>query len=631
MKKILSVVIPAYNIQDYIEQTLNSLICDEYMDDLEVLIIDDGSKDDTAKIASKYEKKYPNTFKVICKENGGHGSALNKGIELATGKYYRPLDADDWFDTEALKAVIRDLKVHDADMVLTNFTKVFENSDRQIKIRIKNVWNRKEIDEKRANPKPGRDVLIYGRVYDFETELFDFSNQYLFHHITYRTALLKEHNIRFSEHVSYDDIEYDTMPIAYVRTVLPIDRYLYQYRLGREGQSVDESVFARKHKDRRTVVERTLRFCAEHKDEFSSNVYEHIKEENRYRVVRQYDIYYGICKRSREIKKEIISFANTVKEIDPVLYDETRSRRVDLLFQSKGLLYPFITSKTIRKIMYWYKTKDLPDTTKKTWSVESDLPMHRKIRNRKILSVLHLAWLNKEMRSIRRFKNIHKGERVFITCPGPSLTIKDLELLENEFTIGVNSITKAYEYTTWRPTYYALIDYRSFGKELHDKPVYGNTFAKRESFFHYRCDPKTKNGRETYLLINYKNHQPEWMEKGKIKYSNDMSVCVYEGFTVTNMAIQIALYMGFKQIYIIGADCDYSQPKIHFIEAPGDKQKIKEGWLPQASALAVEGYKAIRPYAYKKRCEIYNVTRGGKLEVFYRDNLERVLAEKRGK
>ena len=100
--KVLSVVIPAYNMEKYIKQTLDSLICDEYMDKLEVLVIDDGSKDDTAAIAKTYEDRYPGTFRVISKENGGHGSALNKGIELATGKYYRPLDADDWVDTSEI-------------------------------------------------------------------------------------------------------------------------------------------------------------------------------------------------------------------------------------------------------------------------------------------------------------------------------------------------------------------------------------------------------------------------------------------------------------------------------------------------------------------------------------------------
>lgn len=193
--KVLSVVIPAYNMEKYIKQTLDSLVCDEYMDKLEVLVIDDGSKDDTAAIAKTYEDRYPGTFRVISKENGGHGSALNKGIELATGKYYRPLDADDWVDTSALKAVIAEMEAHDADMVLTNFRKVYEKTQKTENVRISNVWNRKQIDEGKAVPKPGRKVLIYGQVYDL------IRNYLIIQSSTFSTLYHTEH--RFSKIIIY--------------------------------------------------------------------------------------------------------------------------------------------------------------------------------------------------------------------------------------------------------------------------------------------------------------------------------------------------------------------------------------------------------------------------------------------
>lgn len=622
--KILTIVIPAYNMEKYIAQTLDSMICDEYMKDLEVLIIDDGSKDNTAAIAQEYVDKYPDTFCLVSKENGGHGSALNKGIELATGKYYRPIDADDWVDTDALKAVIDEMRNKDADMVLTNFRKILEQSGKQINIRIKNVWNMKEVREGRAKPKPGRKQLIYGNVYDFNAELFDYSQQYLFHHVSYRTALLQENNIRLDEHVYYDDMEYDIFPLIYVKTVLPIDRYLYQYRLEREGQSVDEACFAKNNKHRRKIVEHITEYYVTNADKFGENVYSHLYEDILWKIVRQYDIYFKLMPCNNETKKELFGFMETIKNISPEIYEKTSSRRIEMI-EKCGLMYYLIASKTLQKIRWKIKTRNDNNPNAKAWTMESDIPMHRMIRNRKILSFLHLSWLSKDMRRIRKFKNIHRGERCFITCPGPSMTIKDLELLKDEYTIGVNSITKAYEHTSWRPTYYALVDIFAFGKSLNDNPVHGNTFCQREAFFHYRCNPKTRNGRETFLLVDYSNHKPEWMEKKKIRYSSDLSVHVYDGFTVTNMAIQLAIYMGFKKIYLIGADCDYTQDKIHFIEMPDDKDKIKAGWLPAATDLSIDGYRAIREFAYKHGCEIYNVTRGGKLEVFYRDNLERVL------
>lgn len=260
--------------------------------------------------------------------------------------------------------------------------------------------------------------------------------------------------------------------------------------------------------------------------------------------------------------------------------------------------------------------------------MESDKYMHRLIRFRRLLAFFHLSWLNKDMMKIKRFKNIHKGERCFITCPGPSMTIKDLEKLENEYTIGVNSITKAYPHTKWRPTYYSMIDYFAFEKQVENTPVDGGVWCKREAFFHYRFNPISRNGNETFMLINYKNHLKQWVDKHKVKYSSDLAVCAYDGFTVTNFAIQLAMYMGFKKIYIIGADCDYTKPQIHFIECEDDKKKFAAGWLPQATELSINGYKAIREFAYANGCEIYNVTRGGKLESFYRDDFDRVLASK---
>lgn len=629
--KILSVVIPAYNMEQFIEKTLDSLICGEYMDKLEVLVIDDGSKDNTAQIARRYEEKYPDTFKVISKENGGHGSALNKGIELATGKYYRPLDADDWVDTEALKAVMKDMEAKDADMVLTNFKKIYEKSGKEVNIRIRNVWNMKQIKEGKAIPKPGREVLVYGNVYDFDKDLFDYSRQYLFHHVSYRTKLLQDNNIRFDEHVFYDDMEYDIFPLIYVKTVLPIDRYLYQYRLEREGQSVDESSFIRNNKHRRTIVEHITEYYVTNKDKFTPNVYNYLREDILWKITRQYDIYLNLMPSNKETKKELMGFASKIREIDQQIYEQTSGKRIKKIMDSNGRWYKIVANKKLQSWNWKYTKWKNPDPSAKAWTIESDKPMHRMIRRRKILAALHLGWLNKDMRAIRRFKNIHKGERVFITCPGPSMTIKDLEMLKDEYTIGVNSITKAYDHTSWRPTYYALVDIFAFGKTLSENPVPGNTFCMREGFFHYRINPKTRNGRETFLLVDYSNHRPDWMEKKKIKYSSDLSVNVYDGFTVTNMAIQLAIYMGFKQIYLIGADCDYTQPKIHFIECEDDKTKIAAGWLPTATDLSIDGYKAVKEFAYKKGVEIYNVTRGGKLEVFYRENVDRVLRNKPNK
>lgn len=622
MEKILTIVIPAYNMERYLADTLNSMIAEEIMDDLEVLIIDDGSKDSTAAIAAEFEKKYPQTFKLIKKENGGHGSALNKGLELATGKYYRPIDADDWVDTKSLIYVVKDLKKHTVDMVLTNFRKVLEKSGKIINIRCRNVYNRMQVMKGEAAAADGREIKIYDYEYNFNDDLYDYAPQYLYHFVTYRTSLLREHNIRFSEKVFYDDMEYDVYPLPYVKSVLPIDRYLYMYRLEREGQSVEESSFIKNRNHRFAIVIKLSKYFADHRDEFGGNVYAHLFPDMVWKAERQYELYF-LSEDIKEAQKEAIAFDKALCEANQEIYKAIHSRSV-LLFRKS-----YDSFNLARKLYLKSKAEREARTAKpKAWTIASDKRMHRLIDYRKILQILHLSWLDKEMQNIRKLKNSQKGKRCFITCTGPSLKLEDLELLKGEITIGVNSIVKAYDKTDWRPTYYAMVDYFAFGEFLAKTDLPGKRLCEEQAFLHYRVDPKNKTGKEVYCLINYRNHLDKWMRKKKIKLSSDLSVCAYDCFTVTIFAIQVAIYLGFKQIYILGADCNYSGQQIHFIEMPDDKIKIAAGWLPDALALSIEGYKAAARFAERKKVEIYNVTRGGMLEVFPRKQLEEVLMQK---
>lgn len=124
MEKILTVTVPSYNVEKFLENTLDSFVDERVLDDIEVLIVDDGSKDKTAEIGRKYEEKYPDTFRVISKENGGHGSTINRGIGEAKGKYFKVVDGDDWVDQDGFAELIQRLKTCDADYVFTNYYEV---------------------------------------------------------------------------------------------------------------------------------------------------------------------------------------------------------------------------------------------------------------------------------------------------------------------------------------------------------------------------------------------------------------------------------------------------------------------------------------------------------------------------
>ncbi|MBR1748107.1 MAG: glycosyltransferase [Clostridia bacterium] len=616
MEKILTIAIPAYNMEKYLAETLKSMIAETIMDDLEVIIVDDGSADKTAEIAAEYVKLYPQTFKLISKENGGHGSALNKGLELATGKYYRPIDADDWVDTDSLVYVINDLKKHNVDMVITNFRKVLEKSGKTINVRCNNVYNRREIMEGKVKSEDNREINIYDYEYDFNRDLYDYAPQYLYHFVTYRTALLKEHNIKFSEKVFYDDMEYDIYPLPYVKTVLPIDRYLYMYRLEREGQSVEDASFIKHRKHRYHIVLSISRYFNDKKKDFGKNVYNHLFPDMVWKAERQYEIYF-LSPDDEAAQRELFDFDKELLKVNPEIYSAIKNKAV-LCIRNNG---DYSKAKAI-----FLREKNDSENKKrrpKAWTLESDPEMHKMIARRRKLKRWHRY--SDEMKKIAALKNSQEGKRCFITCTGPSLTIEDLELLKDEITIGVNSIVKAYEKTDWRPTYYAMVDYFAFGEFLRTTSFPGKMLCKEESFLHYRVDPKNKTGKEIYCLVDYANHYQNRVKAKDILFSDDLSVCAYDAYTVTNFAIQVAIYLGFKEIYIIGADCNYSGSQIHFIEMPDDKVKISAGWLPDALALSIEGYKAAAEFAKKKGVKIFNSTRGGMLEVFPRVSLEEVL------
>lgn len=307
-------------------------------------------------------------------------------------------------------------------------------------------------------------------------------------------------------------------------------------------------------------------------------------------------------------------------------------RNTNFLFYLKiGLISKKILLMRISRGRFLYildnqvRLKQKESLKDKQWTVESDPSTHEEIEKRKKLKRFFLSWTDKEMKRFRNLKNKHKNKKCFIVCTGPSLTIEDLEKLKGEITFGVNTITDAYPRTTWRPTYYVVVDHLAYKEKLSKNPIYGGRFALEASFFSKKIEPLTKSDNDYFLLLNLRNHEPDYLARNKIKASKDISVCVYDCFTVANTAIQIAIYMGFKTIYLVGVDCNYDNSKIHFIEHENDQKWIREGWLPNATLLMIKGFEGIKKIAKKRGVKIYNATKGGKLEVFERVNFNSLL------
>lgn len=226
MEKLLTIVIPTYNMQDYLNRCLDSLVVSpELMQQLEVLVINDGSKDNSSAIAHGYEANYPNTFRVIDKENGNYGSCVNRGLAETKGKYIKVLDADDWFDTKEFELYIQRLKDFvEVDMILTSYNSVSQDS------------GKRELETK---------DIPDGEAFDFNTFSPDKLSFYPMHMVTYRTEMLRDIGYFQTEGISYTDTEWAVIPQYAIKRFVFFPYVVYQYLIGRDGQTVDTDVMIR--------------------------------------------------------------------------------------------------------------------------------------------------------------------------------------------------------------------------------------------------------------------------------------------------------------------------------------------------------------------------------------------------
>jgi hypothetical protein len=227
-------------------------------------------------------------------------------------------------------------------------------------------------------------------------------------------------------------------------------------------------------------------------------------------------------------------------------------------------------------------------------------------------------------KKLKKFKDIHKGERCFIIGNGPSLKIEDLDKLKNEYTFAANKIYVAFEETDWRPTYYCIQDFRLIMLEF--ESITQKTDAKFKFIAGNPLILKNIHLNDwIYFFID--NRSPFYLHARYPSFSEDISRQIFEGSTVTYANIQLAVYMGFKEIYLLGVDHNYSMDsgsKNYF----SDKYMANRNWAeynPPHTEYSTLAYEAARQYAEHNAIKIYNATRGGKLEVFERVNFDKII------
>jgi len=332
MQKILTVVVPVYNVEKYLKRCLDSILIDSILNNLEVIVVNDGSKDNSIDIVREYEKRYPNTIIVIDKENGGHGSTINSALKIASGKYFRVIDSDDWVNSRDFEIFVGKIQDIDCDLIITNYRKEY-------------VYQGES--ELLTYPK-----LLEGKTYKFDKfDLQDLMGEYfVMANSTYKTSLLKESKVHLFEKTFYVDMQYNTEAIKNVKEFVYLDLDIYRYYIGRKDQSMNMDNFVKNKQSHDRVMRFLIEDYVQNKKGYSSNKQKYLQMIISYMLYTHYSIYCIYDKDKRKAISEIRDFDKYLFSKDEELYNKIGEYEL-IRFNRKYNFYPCFINRTLLDYM----------------------------------------------------------------------------------------------------------------------------------------------------------------------------------------------------------------------------------------------------------------------------------------
>ena len=328
-KKTLTFVVPAYNMTEYLERCVMSLIAAKRNDDIEVLIVDDGSSDGTLEMAQKFEARYPGIVRAIHQENKGHGGAVNTGIAAASGMYVKVVDADDWVGPESLEQVMAVLReeadsTEPIDMLVTNY--VYD----KVSKRNKHVVNFRHA--MKAGARLAWNDLGH----------FGLAEYILMHALTYRTAVVRESGMQLPEHTFYVDFIYAYQPFPWVKTMKYLDTPFYHYFIGRDGQSVQTDVMIRRVDQLRLVNQCMVRATPE-RGTVPDGLYRYMI--HFLAIESSVASVFMILSRDPENYEKKKDMWDDIKAYSPTIYKDVRKKAMSRALNLRGSIGRFVIRK----------------------------------------------------------------------------------------------------------------------------------------------------------------------------------------------------------------------------------------------------------------------------------------------
>lgn len=326
--KILTIIIPSYNTFQFIDKNLPCYIDKELIDNISVLLIDDGSNDGaTLKKLEEYSSKYPNLFQTYSKQNGGHGSVINYGVSLVKTVFFKIVDGDDELDPTSLKKVVKYLKTSKDDLLLTDFVEVFDKTRRK-KILFSGFYL-KTFCQPRIETSMKVDQLIN---YDI-----------CFHSSIFRTSLWTKNAIKIREGAYYDDQEYFLFPLPFVKTFSYINVPLYIYHLGVSGQSISIQSMTKHFSDYQKILDDIIRFYINLNESTNPSTREVIKRKTIQLIHNFYRTCLQIRKKYSE-KRSIFLIQDSKIKTNKILFMETNNIKLIHILRASNFHFLFFWS-----------------------------------------------------------------------------------------------------------------------------------------------------------------------------------------------------------------------------------------------------------------------------------------------
>lgn len=308
MDKLLTISIANYNNADKLNRCLSSLIDEKIIDELDIIIVNDGSKDNSKEIILDFVNRYPNSIKLVDKDNGGYGSTINASLKYAEGKYYKLLDADDYFDNKELKKLLGVIKVNDVDIIYNNFN--FIKGD---KIELKDF------------PYPQNKILDISILDDIHM-----------HALTVKTSLIKD-KISITENSYYVDIEFAIKCMEYSSTFLYLPLNIYQYNVGDVSQSVSRAGYI-KHAYEHEAVIKTILLISH-----SNNKFKNLNAKHLYPLAADQLFIYMFD------KKFILDYYRYSKWLKECYLEAYKKAKLYMKLASKNKFFYYLFSRFIKK------------------------------------------------------------------------------------------------------------------------------------------------------------------------------------------------------------------------------------------------------------------------------------------